>query len=180
MADFIAEFTFPDKGSPADDAKQWTIQTDSSSAKKRGGVGVVITTPDGEILKYRVRLKFPATNNEAEYEGILTGLRFGKALGVKNLLIQSDSKLVIEQIKGEYEAKEERMQKYLRLTKHLTREFDEVEFIQVPRNQNALADEISKLASLEKGELSNNLAMEVQKHPNIEEAPTLMIQNTNS
>ena len=43
-----------------------------------------------------VQLKFPATNNEAEYEGILTGLRLGKALGAKNLLIQSDSKLVIE------------------------------------------------------------------------------------
>ena len=99
---------------------------------------------------------------------------------MKNLLIQSDSKLVIEQIKGEYEAKEERMQKYLRLTKHLMREFDEVEFIQVPRNQNALADEISKLASSEEGEPSNNLAMEVQKHPSIEEAPTLTIQNTNS
>ena len=47
----------------------------------------MITTPDGEILKYGVRLRFPATNNEAEYEGILTGLRLGKALGVKNLLI---------------------------------------------------------------------------------------------
>ena len=145
MADFIVEFTFPDKGSPFDDAKRWTIQTDGSSAQKRGGVGVVITTPDGEILKYGVRLRFPATNNEAEYEGILTGLRLGKALGVKNLLIQSDSKLVVEHIKGEYKAKEERMQKYLRLTTHLTREFDEVEFIQVPRNQNALADEILKL-----------------------------------
>ena len=66
---------------------------------------------------------------------------------MKNLLIQSDSKLVVEQIKGEYEAKEERMQKYLRLTRHLTREFDKVEFVQVPRNQNVLADEISKLAS---------------------------------
>ena len=88
----------------------------------------MITTHDGEILKYEVRLRFPATKNEAEYEGILTGLRLGKALGVKHLLIQSDSKLVIEQIKGEYEAKEERMQKYLKLTKHLTREFDEVEF----------------------------------------------------
>ena len=89
----------------------------------------MITTPNGEILKYGVRLRFPATNNETEYEGILTGLRLEKALGVKHLLIQSDSKLVIEQIKGEYEAKEERMQKYLRLTKHLTKEFDEVEFI---------------------------------------------------
>ena len=97
------------------------IQTDSSLAQKRAGVGVVITNPDGEILKYGVQLRFPATNNEVEYEGILTGLRLGKALGVKNLLIRSDSKLVVEQIKGEYEAKEERMQKYLRLTRHLTR-----------------------------------------------------------
>ena len=95
-------------------------------------------------------------------------------------MIQSDSKLVVEQIKGEYEAKEERMQKYLRLTRHLTREFDEVEFVQVPRNQNALADEILKLASSEEGGLSNNLAMEVQKHPSIKEAPTLTIQSTNS
>ena len=48
---------------------------------------------------------------------------------MKNLLVQIDSKLVAEQIKGEYEAKEERMQKYLRLTRHLTREFDKVEFV---------------------------------------------------
>ena len=53
---------------------------------------------------------------------------------MKNLLIQSDSKLVVKQIKREYEAKEERMQKYLRLTRHLTREFDKVKFVQVPRN----------------------------------------------
>ena len=72
------------------------------------------------MLKYGVQLKFPTTNNEAEYEGILTGLRLAKALGAKNLLIQSDSKLVIRQIKGEYEAKEERMQKCLKLAKHLT------------------------------------------------------------
>ena len=78
-------------------------------------------------------MKFPATNNEAEYEGILMGLRLGKALRVKNFLIRNDSKLVIGKSKGEYEEKEERMQKYLRLTKHLTQEFNKVEFVQVPR-----------------------------------------------
>ena len=56
------------------------------------------------------------------------GLRIGKALGAKNLLIQSDSKLIMGQIKEEYEAKEERTQKYLRLTRHLIQEFDRVEF----------------------------------------------------
>ena len=134
MADFIAEFTFLDKDSLTNEAEQWTIQTDGSSGQRRGRVEVVITTPDGEILKYGVQLKFPATNNEAEYEGILTGLRLRKAFGVKNLLVQNDSKLMIGQIKGEYEAKEARMQKYLRLTKHLTQEYDKVEFVQVLRS----------------------------------------------
>ena len=113
LVDFIAEFTFLDEDNLTNEAERWTVQTDGSSAQKMGGVGVIITAPDGEILKYGVQLKFPATNNEAEYEDILTGLRLGKALRVKNLLIQSDSKLVVEKIKGEYEAKEERMQKYL-------------------------------------------------------------------
>ena len=54
-------------------------------------------------------MKFLATNKEAEYEGILTGLRLEKALGAENLLVQSDSKLMIWQILEEYEAKEERM-----------------------------------------------------------------------
>ena len=86
------------------------------------------------MLKYEVQLKFPATNNGAEYEGILTKLRLEKAFEAKNLLVQSDSKLVIGQTKEEYEAKEERMQKYLRLTKQLTQEFDKVEFVQIPRS----------------------------------------------
>ena len=86
---------------------------------------------------------------------------------------------MIGQIRGEYEAKEERMQKYLRLTKHLTREFDTVEFVQIPRSQNMGADEVSKLASSEKGEISMDLAMEVQKHPSIEEVPTFSIQSAN-
>ena len=64
-------------------------------AQNRGRVGVVITTPDEEVLKYGVQLRFLATNNEAEYEGILTRLRLGKALEPKNFLVQSDSKLVI-------------------------------------------------------------------------------------
>ena len=128
---------------------------------KEGGVGVIITTPDGETLKYGVQLKFPTTNNEAEYEGVLTGLRVEKALRAKYLLIQSDSKLVLGQIKEEYEIKEERMQKYLRLTKRLTQEFDRVEFVQIPRSQNTIADEIEKLASSEEGSTSTDLKMEI-------------------
>ncbi|XP_050290223.1 uncharacterized protein LOC126728450 [Quercus robur] len=180
LADFIAEFTFPDEDGVTDGVDKWTIQTNGSSAQKKGGVGVVITTPDGEVMKYGVQLKFPTTNNEAEYEGILTGLRLGKALGARNLLIQSDSKLVIGQISGEYEAKEERMQKYLKLTRQLTQEFDTVEFVQIPRSQNIGADEVSKLASSKEGRTSMDLAIEVQKHPSIEEVAVFTIQSTDT
>jgi len=76
------------------------------------------------MLGYGVQLQFLDTNNKAKYKAILTGLRVGKALGVRNMLLQSDSKQVMGQIKEEYEAKEERMQKYLRLTRHLAHEFD--------------------------------------------------------
>ena len=161
LGDFITEFTFPNEDSLIDETERWTIQIDGSSAQKKGGVRVVITTPDEEMLKYGVQLKFLATNNEAEYEGILMGLRVGKALEAKNLLVQSDSKLVIGQIKEEYKAKEERMKKYLRLTKHLTQEFDRVEFMQIPRSQNTVADEVAKIALLEEGSTSIGLEMEV-------------------
>ena len=123
---------------------------------------------------------FPATSNEVEYEAILTGLKVEKALGAKNLLLQSDSKLIMGQIKEEYEAKEEMMQKYLRLTRHLAQEFDRVEFIQVPRSQNMRADKVAKQASLGARPMSTDLKMEVQKHPNIEEILTFAIQSENS
>ena len=133
------------------------------------------------MLKYRVQLKFSTTNNEAEYEGISTELRLGKVLGAQNLLVQNNLKLVIGQIKGEYEAKEERMQKNLRLTNHLTQEFDKVEFVQIPRTQNMVVDEVAKIASLEEETIgSMGLVTEIQKRPSIEEVPTFTIQSTNS
>ena len=120
MADFIIEFTIPNKEGTTNKVERWKIQNNGSLARKKGRVRVIIITPEGEMLKYGVRLTLSATNNEAEYEGVLTGLRVKKALGVKNLLLQSDSKHVIGWIKGEFKAKEERIQKYLKLTKLLT------------------------------------------------------------
>ena len=66
------------------------------------------------------------------------------------MLLQSNSKLVVGQIKEEYGVKEERMQKYLRLAKHLAQEFDKVEFVQIRRSQNMIVDEIAKQASSKK------------------------------
>ena len=75
-----------------------------------------------------IRLQFPATNNEAEYKAFLTGLSLARVLEVKTLIIQANSQLVIGQVRGDYEAKEERMKKYLKIVKDLLQYFDSVEF----------------------------------------------------
>ena len=95
--------------------EKWTVQIDGSTTKKVGGAGVVLISPEGETLKYVVKFQFPATNNEAKYEALLIGLSLAKALGAKSLIVQADSQLIIGQVKGDYEAKEERMQKYLKI-----------------------------------------------------------------
>ena len=72
------------------------------------------------------------------------------------------------------------MQRYLRLTKHLTQNFDNVEFIQIPRSQNMVVDEVAKLASSEEEAMSMGLMTEVQKRPSIEEISTFAIQSAGS
>ena len=72
------------------------------------------------------------------------------------------------------------MQKYLKLMKCLTQEFDRVEFVHIPRSQNMIADEIAKLTSSEEGSKSMGLEMEVQKCLSIKEITTFVIQSTGS
>ena len=71
------------------------ICADGSSVARLKGVGIIMTSPEKDVLKYEVQLQFPATNNEAEYEVVLTSLRIAKALGIKNLKLRTDSKLIL-------------------------------------------------------------------------------------
>ena len=71
-------------------------------------------------------------NNEAKYEAILTSLRIVKALGVKNLKLRADSKLIVRQITNKYKEKEEIIKRYLRPTSQLIDDFDDAKFEQIP------------------------------------------------
>ena len=93
---------------------------------------MIIFSPEKDVLKYGVQLQFPTMNNKAEYEAILTGLRVAKALCVRNLMLNSDSKLVTWQMNNEYESKKDRMKRYLALTNQLISSFDDVKITQVP------------------------------------------------
>ena len=93
--------------------KKWIIHVDGSSTQHAGGIGVVPQSSEGDKLTYRVRLQYQATNNEVEYEALLKGLELAKSIEAESVLILGDSQLVMGQVNGTCEAKEERMKKYL-------------------------------------------------------------------
>ena len=81
-----------------------------------------------------------ATNNEAEYGALLIRMTIVQRMGEKSVKVFSDSRLVISQVKGEFEAKDERMQGYLSQVKCLQSKFDSFDLLHIPRNGNAHAD----------------------------------------
>ena len=94
-----------------------------------------------------MRLDFSATNNEAEYETLLMGIAMVQRMGGKSIKVFSDSRLVVGQVKGEFEAKDERMQGYLSQVKCLQSGFDFFDLLHISRNGNAHPDSLAILAT---------------------------------
>ena len=78
----------------------------------------MIQTPKGDKIQCMIRLDFPTTNNEAEYEALVAGLDLAKATGAENIVIHYDSQVVKSQINGGFECKNERMKRYLEEVKY--------------------------------------------------------------
>ena len=89
-----------------EDSKKWVIHVDGSSTQHARGIGVVLQSPEGDKLKYKVRLQYQSTNNEVEYEALLKGLELAKSVIARLILILGNSQLFMVQINGTYEAKE--------------------------------------------------------------------------
>ena len=89
------------------------MYSDGSWSHRGAGIAAVLTSPNGVPFRYAARLQLDTTNNTAEYEAILLGLRKAKALEVRCLLIRTNSKLVAGHIDKSFEAKEEGMKRYL-------------------------------------------------------------------
>nr|GEV29490.1 reverse transcriptase domain-containing protein [Tanacetum cinerariifolium] len=84
----------------------WILFTDGSSCIDGSGAGLIIANPEGMEFTYGLRFRFDATNNEAEYEALIAGLRIAKRIGVKNLQANVDSRLVANQVNGTHVANE--------------------------------------------------------------------------
>ncbi|XP_075099035.1 uncharacterized protein LOC142175924 [Nicotiana tabacum] len=86
--------------------------TDGSSNVKGVVLGIVLIPPSREVIRQPIKC-YPITNNEAEYEAMIAGLELERELGIEQIVIKSDSLLVVNQMQGTYIAREKRMQQYL-------------------------------------------------------------------
>nr|GFA84795.1 reverse transcriptase domain-containing protein [Tanacetum cinerariifolium] len=132
----------------------WTLFTDGSSCVDGSGAGLILTNLEGIEFTYALIFQFAASNNEAEYEAPIAGLQIAAQMGVQNVHVSIDSKLVANQVLRTYVAKEENMIKYLDKVKSLVRGFTNFSISQVPRSKNKKADALSKITSTSFAHLS--------------------------
>ncbi|GAV58308.1 RVT_3 domain-containing protein [Cephalotus follicularis] len=143
LTDFVGDNTLMEcmeENSLEEEKGLWKLSVDGSSCISGSGAGLVLTSPDGWTLEYALRFGFKATNNEAEWEALITGLTITKHLEVQKIKASSDSQLVVALVSGEYEVREDSMAKYLAHVQSLKSVFQVFRVLKVPRAENTGVD----------------------------------------
>ena len=178
LAEFLAEFQYdpsnptlfvPTETQLGLETGKWELFVDGASNSRGSGAGIVLVSPEGLILEQAVRLKFSASNNEAEYEALLIGLRTAKKLGANHLQIYCDSQLVANQISGEYQAKDDRMLAYVTVARTLLSEFESTQVAQIGREHNSHADVLAKLATALETDVQRTVCIEILDQPSFQD-----------
>jgi ribonuclease HI len=120
---------------------------DGSLMKTGAGAGLLFISPLGKHLRYVLRLHFPASNNVAEYEALVNGLRIAIELGVRRLDARGDSQLVIDQVMKNSHCRDPKMEAYCDEVRCLEDKFYGLELNHIARQHNETADELAKITS---------------------------------
>ena len=120
---------------------------DGSKQLEGSGAGVVLTSPKGDKLSYVLQIHFDSSNNEAEYEALLHGLRVAKEMNIKHILCYGDSDLVAQQVSGTWDRKDARMVAYRREVDKVAGFFSGYQVDHVDRRKNEAAYALSRLGS---------------------------------
>ena len=110
-------------------------------------MGLVLMSPEKITIEKFLRLGFSATNNKAEYEALLMRMMMVLKMGGKTVKVYSDSKLVVGQIRGDFEARDPRMQEYLSQVRSIQVKFEVFDVSHVPRGGNTHANSLATLAT---------------------------------
>jgi ribonuclease HI len=141
LADFLAEWVNTQLPTASIQPELWTMYFDGSLMKIGAGAGLLFISPLGKHLRYVLRLHFPASNNVAEYEALVNGLRI-----VRRLDARGDSQLVIEQVMKNSHCRDLKMEAYCDEVRRLEDKFYGLELNHIARRYNKTADELAKIA----------------------------------
>jgi ribonuclease HI len=111
--------------------------------RKNVGAEILLITPNEEELSSSLRLEFRPTNNEAEYEAIIVGLGMALELGAESVESRSDSQVIVGHIRGEFEAKGEKMKMYLSKVHNMLSSFQKFCSTKIPREDNEKVDRLA-------------------------------------
>src|SRR4051812_13904932 len=148
LPDFLVEWTEVQTPGPPDLSNSWTMFFDGSKRQQGAGAGVVLVSPKGTKLRYVLQINFGHTsNNEAEYEALLHGMRMAKTCGATRLIIYGDSNLVVQQAMRNCDAIADNMAAYQKLYNALEGSFKGCELNYITRSNNTEADELANIGS---------------------------------
>ena len=169
LADFATEFSPRDEGEMVYhvECRPWRVFVDGASSAMGAGAGIVIITPKEIQLEHSFRLGFRASNNEAEYEALLTGLKIVLGMDAQNVEAYLDSQLVVNQVQGSFKARDSQMKKYLRVVKQVMDKFCTTKVVQVARGQNRHANSLATLASAMTEDIPQIINVELITEPSI-------------
>ncbi|XP_052301368.1 LOW QUALITY PROTEIN: uncharacterized protein LOC127904008 [Populus trichocarpa] len=147
------DFDFPDEDillieKEEEKTDWWTMFFDGAVNVYGNGAGAVIISPNKKQYPVSVKLHFECTNNTAEYEACILGLEAALELKIKKLDVYGDSMLIICQVKGEWQTKEEKLRSYQEYLSTLAKEFEEIRFTHLGREGNHFADALATLAAM--------------------------------
>lgn len=130
---------------PQDPHPRLILHTDGAARGNPGpaGIGAVLTDETGRTVATLAEGIGVATNNQAEYRAVLEGLRLAGERGARQVLVRSDSKLLVEQLAGRFRVKNPTLQRLHEEVRKLVRSFERVDFEHVRRRENVEADELA-------------------------------------
>lgn len=128
--------------------KVWRLYFDDSKCTHREGVSIVLVSPTNDVIPMAYKLGFECTNNMAEYEVLLLGLREAALLKIKELKIYGDSKLVVNQVEDVYNTNDEKLKTYKEAVTDILNHFEKYIIENILRINNRYANAMESVASL--------------------------------
>ena len=128
--------------------RRWRMYFDGAANKRGFGIGMLLISPNAAHSPTAIKLSFECTNNMTEYEACITGLEIALEKGIEELEVYGDSILVISQILGRWNVKDEKLLPYHDYLERVASRFRHLEFFYLPRVKNSFADALATLASM--------------------------------